>query len=327
MGLRSALKLVNARQQAEGVGARVRRSIGTSEMRSFNPFLMLDHFNIGADAGFPEHGHSGQETITLVLKGAVAHEDFTGSKGILYPGDLQFMTAGKGVVHSEMPVAINGENNISGMQLWVDLPKKLRKTEPRYRDLRSYEIPEVVEQDGKVKVKVISGNSYGVESAHDLAYTPVQYYYVTLKPDGTFSQKVPEDYNFFLYVLEGDDLVVNETAVPAHSNLFFKRDGDEIRATNTAQAGGKDIEFVLIGGQVLDQDSVHYGPFVADSEKDIYETYTDFQYGRNGFEQRKTWESLISNGVTKDMVENQLNGNLEKRKEAERKFLERKVEK
>ncbi|CAK7898080.1 hypothetical protein CAAN1_15S03774 [[Candida] anglica] len=323
MGLRSTFKLVKAIQKAEGVGARVRRSIGTSDMTSFNPFLMLDHFNIGADAGFPEHGHSGQETITLVLKGAVAHEDFTGSKGILYPGDLQFMTAGKGVVHSEMPVAIEGEKEISGMQLWVDLPKKLRQTEPRYRDLRSYEIPEVLEQDGKVKVKVISGNSYGVESAHDLAYTPVQYYYVTLKPDGTFTQKVPEDFNFFLYVLEGDDLVVNgDTAVPAHSNIFFKRDGDEIRATNTAKSGGKDIELVLIGGQVLDQESIHYGPFVADSERAIDKAFSDFQYARNGFKQRRTWNSLISNGVTKDMVENQLNGNLEKRKEAEKKFLE-----
>lgn len=327
MGLRTTLKLVSAVEQSEGVGARVRRSIGTMSMRNFNPFLMLDHFNIGAKAGFPHHGHRGQETITYVLSGGVAHEDFTGSKGLLYPGDLQFMTAGKGVVHSEMPYPLDGLDTVSGMQLWVDLPLKLRETKPRYRDLKSYEIPIVEAQDGKVNVKVISGESYGVESVRDLAYTPVHYYYVTLKPDGTFRQKVPTNFNFFLYVLSGDKLVVNnETAVPSHHTVFFNRDGDEIEAVNTAKSDGKDIEFVLIGGEVLNQKTVQYGPFVADSQAEINKAFMDYQYARNGFENMKTWDSLISAGVTKDMVENELDGNLEKRKEAEREYLAAKKE-
>ncbi|CAK7897779.1 hypothetical protein CAAN3_03S07426 [[Candida] anglica] len=302
MTLRTVKELVHATEESEGVGATVRRSIGTSNMRKFNPFLLLDHFNIGAKAGFPHHGHSGQETITLVLKGAVAHEDFTGSKGILYPGDLQFMTAGKGVVHSEMPVLLDGAKSVEGMQLWVDLPEELRKTKPRYRDLRSDKIPEVVEQDGKVKVKVISGESYGVSSLANLAYTPVQYYYVTLKPGGRYQQKVPENFNFFLYVLSGDQLISNGKAVPKHHTLFFNQDGDEIEATNKAKDGGKSIEFVLVGGEVLDQNTIQYGPFVADTEENINRAIMDFQNGRNGFKKVKTWKSLISKGVTPEMI-------------------------
>lgn len=325
MGKRSALKLVHAAEQAEGAGARVRRSIGTMNNRKFNPFLLLDHFSGSSEAGFPQHGHSGQETITLVLKGAMAHEDFTGSKGILYPGDLQFMTAGKGVVHSEMPVQLEDSNEktiTEGIQIWVDLPKALRETKPRYRDLKSWEIPEAVTADNKVKVKVISGKSYGIESAKDLAYTPVQYYYVTIQPNGTYTQKVPTDYNFFLYVLNGQRAIVNDdTYVPKHHSLFFKEDGDEIEVVNQ---GSDEIELVLVGGEVLKQESVQYGPFVANSEASIKKKFMDYQYAKNGFERVKTWESLISAGVTADMVD-ELGGNLEERKEAERKYLEKKA--
>ncbi|CAH2353402.1 hypothetical protein CLIB1423_10S04192 [[Candida] railenensis] len=325
MGKRSTSKLIHAVEQAEGAGARVRRSVGTMNNRKFNPFLLLDHFSVSSDAGFPQHGHSGQETITLVLKGAMAHEDFTGSKGILYPGDLQFMTAGKGVVHSEMPVQLEDSSEktmTEGIQLWVDLPKALRETKPRYRDLRSWEIPEVSTADGKVNVKVISGKSYGVESAKDLAYTPVQYYYVTIQPNGTYTQKVPTDYNFFLYVLNGQKAVVNDdTYVPKHHTLFFEEDGDEVEVTNQ---GSDEIELVLVGGEVLKQESVQYGPFVADSEAHIKKKFMDYQYAKNGFEQVRTWESLISAGVTADMVD-ELGGNLEERKETERKHLEEKA--
>lgn len=320
MTKRTALKVVSAIEQAEGVGARVRRSIGITNNRKFNPFLMLDHFKVSPKAGFPEHGHRGQETITYVLKGAIAHEDFTGSKGILHPGDLQFMTAGKGIVHSEMPVNLDGDQEtfVEGMQLWVDLPEHLRDTNPRYRDLRSYEIPEVVKQDGKVVVKVISGTSYGVESARDLAYTPVQYYHVTLKTGGTYTQNVPLDFNFFLYVLRGSKAVVNgETIVPEFHNLFFNTDGDEIEVTNQ---GDDDVELVLVGGQVLDQKTIQYGPFVSGTEKGIEKAWEDYQYARNGFENVRTWESLISNGVTKEMIP-VLKGTLEDRNSEKEKFF------
>lgn len=324
MSARTIRNVIKAVEQAEGVGAKVRRSIGTMSMRNFNPFLMLDDFSISADAGFPEHPHLGQETITLVLLGAVAHEDFTGSKGVLYPGDLQFMTAGKGVVHSEMPVPQKDGSPIKGMQLWVDLPESLKECEPRYRDLKSYEIPEAIEQDGKLRIKVISGKSYGVESLKDLAYTPVHYYYVTMKPGASFKQDMPKDFNFFLYVREGDALVVNgDTKLQQYDNCFFNMDGDGITVENPS-TNSKDAEFVLVGGKTLDQEVVQYGPFVATNQNRIQQAFMDYRSGRNGFDNIKTWDSLISNGVTEDMVKGELKGSLEQREKEKSAFLRQK---
>lgn len=321
MKLRTIKTIVNALERPEGVGATVRRSIGVSQVRKFNPFLMFDHFSSAGTNGFPHHPHLGQETITLITKGAMAHEDFTGSKGILYAGDLQFMTAGRGIVHSEMPVQQEDGSPTVGLQLWVDLPEQLKETEPRYRDLREWEIPEVVEQDGKLKVKVISGKSYGVESVKDLAYTPVQYYHVTMKPGATFEQDLPEDYNFFLYVTDGDGFELNgDTSIKKFHNAFLNRDGNHILGANK---GSDDVEFILIGGEILDQHTVHYGPFVASNTPRIEKAFADFQYGRNGFENVKTWKSLISEGVTKEMIEGELDGNLEKRAEARDAYLKK----
>lgn len=320
MKLRSIQTIVKALEQPEGAGATVRRSVGTGKMRKFNPFLLFDHFSSSGANGFPHHPHLGQETITLITKGAMAHEDFTGSKGILYAGDLQFMTAGRGIVHSEMPVQQEDGSPTVGLQLWVDLPEQLKEAEPRYRDLREWEIPEVVEQDGKLRVKVISGKSYGVESVKDLAYTPVQYYHVTMKPGATFEQDLPEDYNFFLYVMAGDGFELDGTKVGHYDNAFLNRDGNHISGVNK---GSNDVEFILIGGEILDQHTVHYGPFVAKNSSRIQKAVADFQYGRDGFSNVKTWQSLISEGVTKEMVEGPLDGNLEKRAETKEAYLQK----
>lgn len=316
MKLRSISKVISAFEQSEGVGATVRRSIGVMNNRKFNPFLMCDHFYSYGEGGFPEHPHKGQETISLILEGAMAHEDFTGSKGILYAGDLQFMTAGKGIVHSEMPVA-SPDAPTSGIQLWVDLPDSLKDTEPRYRDLRSWEIPEVVKQDGKLSVKVISGKAYGVESVKDLAYTPIQYYYYKMKAGAKFEQELPLDFNFFLYVLKGNSLVLNnDVKTKKFHSYFFSNDGDHLVGENVAtDSTEEDVEFVLIGGKELEQETVQYGPFVASSRTGIQKAFEDYQYGRNGFENVKNWRTLISHGVTKDMINGPLDGNLEKREQ------------
>jgi redox-sensitive bicupin YhaK (pirin superfamily) len=190
-------------EQGEGAGARVRRSIGTMKLRNFSPFLMLDHFTIGKGAGFPDHPHRGQETITYLLSGGVDHEDFAGNKGTIGPGDLQFMTAGKGIMHAEMPHENpDGSPNV-GMQLWVDLPAKLKMCEPRYRDLRASEIPSASLDDGRVTVKVISGQSHGVDSVRDLAYTPVWILDIKIKPGGKITQPLPQGWNAFAYTLGG----------------------------------------------------------------------------------------------------------------------------
>lgn len=295
MNPRTILKHFLALEQAEGQGARVRRSIGTMNLKNFTPFLMLDHFNVAPGlGGFPGHPHHGQETITYITQGAMAHEDFTGSSGVLFPGDLQFMTAGKGVVHSEIPVKLEDNSNCVGMQLWVDLPKELKNCDPRYRDLKGSEIP-VAKPNDKVEVKVISGNAYGVGSVRDLAYTPVCYYHYNIKPGGEFRQEVPKDFNSFVYLMKGS-LTVNDKPYEQHSAIFFNRDGDYIEGKNPADAK-LDVSFVLIGGQVLDQPVVQYGPFVETSKEKIQDVFRNYQFGINGFEKAHDWQQKINIGV------------------------------
>ncbi|KAL4883671.1 RmlC-like cupin domain-containing protein [Aspergillus karnatakaensis] len=282
-------------EQAEGAGARVRRSIGTPKLRNFSPFLMLDHFTIGKGAGFPDHPHRGQETITYLLSGGVDHEDFAGNKGTIGPGDLQFMTAGKGIMHAEMPHENpDGSPNV-GMQLWVDLPKELKMCEPRYRDLRAEEIPTAEVDGGRVSVKVISGQSHGVDSVRDLAYTPVWLLDVTVKPGGRISQVLPVGWNAFAYTLSGTTVFGsgNETKlVKEFHNVVFDQAGDHVEASvpDNAEAEGR---FILVAGQPLDQKVVQYGPFVLTSQEEVYQAMLDYQTASNGFERVRGWESEI----------------------------------
>lgn len=313
--VRSILQIVNAIETPEGAGAMVRRSIGVANARSYDPFLMFDHFSSSGTLGFPEHPHKGQETVTLMLKGRMAHEDFTGSKGILYPGDLQFMTAGKGIVHSEMPVPNEDGSPTVGLQLWVDLPHNLKNCEPRYRDLRAWEIPTATSDDGDVTVKVISGKYQDVESVQELAYTPLQYYYVNLQNNGVYKQDVDENFNYFLYILNGT-VKINGKEINQYQNVFFDRDGDQIVVENN----GTPSEMVLIGGEVLKQRSIQYGPFVGKSESDIMMAFNNYEYAQNGFESRRTWKTLISNGVTQEMIDGPLDGSLEKRNQLKAEF-------
>lgn len=307
---RSILKYFLAAAQEEGVGARVRRSIGTYQVRNFTPFLMLDHFNVNPPAGFPDHPHHGQETITYMMTGKFAHEDFTGSKGILNPGDLQFMTAGKGIVHSEIPVDSGDGKPITGMQLWVDLPKELKNCDPRYRDLRASEIP-IVKPNDKITVKVISGESYGTESVKELAYTPIDYYDFEVAPGGEFEQKFPKDFNVFLYLLEGE-LNINDTEIKQYNAVFFNSDGDGV-VGKVPESASSNARFILVGGQKLDQQIVQHGPFVETSREKIYEVFMNYQSGINGFERAKNFTSSISDGVKeKDLVDGDLPGKAKK---------------
>ncbi|KAL2372841.1 pirin [Blastomyces gilchristii SLH14081] len=297
-------------EQAEGAGARVRRSIGTPKLRNFSPFLLLDHFTVGSGAGFPDHPHRGQETITYLLSGGVDHEDFAGHKGTIGPGDLQFMTAGRGIMHAEMPHENpDGSPNV-GMQLWVDLPEKLKMCEPRYRDLRAAEIPVADVDEGKVSVKVISGQSHGVDSVRDLAYTPVWIFDITMRPGGKISQLLPQGWNSFAYTLSGTtrfgaasestntappsslaDSSPAKTVGPFH-NVVFDQPGDFVQASNAAEAK-EDSRFMLIAGQPLNQKIVQYGPFVLNSQEQVQQAMIDFQSNSNGFERARGWRSEI----------------------------------
>ncbi|KAF5100172.1 hypothetical protein D0Z00_001379 [Geotrichum galactomycetum] len=240
-------QIVSTRLGYEGHNSRVRRAIGIPEVRNFSPFLMLDHFSISAEAGFPDHPHRGQETITYVLQGSLDHEDFTGARGTLDKGDLQFMTAGRGVVHAEMPHVVTPEeqaaaaavddytpmgsgHDVEGLQLWVDLPVNLKQCEPRYRDLRAAEIPTARVGNGNDSfVKVISGEAYGVLSVQDLAYTPVWMLDYVIQPppsdeDSTplvVDQQIPAGFNSFVYVISGSNITIANHTVGPHTTVFF----------------------------------------------------------------------------------------------------------
>lgn len=231
---RAIRQVFQAIEQSEGAGARVRRSIGTPKLRNFSPFLMLDHFKVSPGAGFPDHPHRGQETITYLLKGAVDHEDFAGNSGTIEAGDLQFMTAGRGIMHAEMPRQNADGSANEGMQLWVDLPEKLKACEPRYRDLRAKEIPQIEVDDGKVSIKIISGQSHGTDSVQELAYTPVWILDITIKAGGKVTQQLPAGWNAFAYTLGGTTLFGNkgkdQQTVSQFHNVVFEQKGDAISA-------------------------------------------------------------------------------------------------
>ncbi|KAJ0304258.1 RNA pol II transcription cofactor [Colletotrichum fioriniae] len=298
---RAIRKVFLAVEQAEGAGARVRRSIGTPQLKNFSPFLMLDHFRIAPGSGFPDHPHRGQETITYLLHGGVDHEDFAGNKGTIEAGDLQFMTAGRGIMHAEMPKQNpDGSANV-GLQLWVDLPKHLKACEPRYRDLRAKEIPTVDVDGGKVHVKVISGQSHGVDSVRDLAYTPVWILDVQIKPGGRVAQPLPKGWNAFAYTLEGQAIFGEGTqkrVVDEFHNVVFEEEGEIVNVEVDAGAD-KDARFVLIAGTPLDQEVVQYGPFVLSSKAEVYQALMDYQTHSNGFERAEGWQSEIG----KSMIE------------------------
>ncbi|KAH0291501.1 hypothetical protein M436DRAFT_40327 [Aureobasidium namibiae CBS 147.97] len=296
---RKIRKVFEAIDQAEGAGARVRRSVGTRELKNFTPFLMLDHFTIAPGAGFPDHPHRGQETITYLLSGAVDHEDFAGNKGTIHAGDLQFMTAGRGIVHAEMPAQNpDGSANI-GMQLWVDLPAQLKDCEPRYRDLRAAEIPVAKSEDGKVEVKVISGRAYGVDSLQELAYTPVWLLDVRVQPGGTFNTPLPHKWNAFIYTLSSSiNLSSGSTSrtIPQYHNAVLEQEGDAIVAS-VPESADKESRFILVAGMPLNQPIIQYGPFVQTSTEGIYKAMADYQGYTNGFERAENWESEIGKSM------------------------------
>ncbi|KAI9775664.1 MAG: hypothetical protein M1835_005735 [Candelina submexicana] len=297
---RAIEKVFLAVEQSEGVGARVRRSIGTPNLRTLSPFLMLDHFTSTPGAGFPDHPHRGFETISYILHGAFDHEDFAGNSGTIYAGDLQFMTAGRGIMHSEIPRANADGSPTVGLQLWVDLPEKLKKCEPRYRDLRDKEIPRIEADEGKVKIKVISGQSHGVDSVQELAYTPVWILDIEIKPGGKVTQNLPVAWNAFAYTLKGTTTFgagKGQQTIGAYQNVVFEQKGDSVsmEVAEDAKATG---HFILIAGLPLDQKVVQYGPFVLNTQDEVFQAMLDYQSHANGFERAKGWRSEIGRSMT-----------------------------
>lgn len=203
------------------------------------------------------------------------------------------MTAGKGVSHAEMPhLNEDGRPNV-GLQLWVDLPEKLKSCDTRYRDLRAAEIPQVEVDDGKATIKVISGQSHGIDSVKDLAYTPVWILDVLLRPGAKVTQQLPKGWNAFAYILEGSTSFGEGDAkqkITQYHNVVFEQEGDEVKLENETE---QDSRLVLVAGTPLDQPVVQYGPFVVTSKQEVYQAIHDYQTFSNGFERAKGWESEI----------------------------------
>uniref|UniRef100_A0A3B3Z5R8 Pirin n=1 Tax=Poecilia mexicana TaxID=48701 RepID=A0A3B3Z5R8_9TELE len=271
MIVRKLLKTVLSVEQAEGAGALVRRSIGRKELRNLDPFLLLDEFKVAKPAGFPDHPHRGFETVTYVLGGITAHEDFCGHSGRLTTGDLQWMTAGRGVVHAEMPVS---EEPVVGLQLWVNLRKQEKMIEPAYQELKSSEIPK--RSQGGITVAVISGEALGAKSKV-YTRTPTLYLDFKLQAGAMHVQPVPS----------GPDQ--EQQPVESHHTVVFG-DGDCVRFENKCSEVS---HFVLIAGEPINEPVVQQGPFVMNTQEEIQQAIMDFQSGTNGFERAKNWRSKI----------------------------------
>ncbi|KAK8510349.1 hypothetical protein V6N13_100376 [Hibiscus sabdariffa] len=281
---RLVTKKVLAKHQREGDGAVVRRCIGRSELKSLDPFLMMDDFTVSPPAGFPDHPHRGFETVTYMLQGGITHQDFAGHKGTIHAGDVQWMTAGRGIIHSEMPA---GEGVHKGLQLWINLSSHEKMIEPRYQELLSEDIPSA-EQDG-VEVRVIAGESMGIRSPV-YTRTPTMYLDFSLRPRSQVHQHIPESWNAFAYIVEGEGVFgyQNRTPIPAN-HVVVLGPGDGVSVWN--KSSSKALRFVLIAGQPLNEPVVQYGPFVMNTQAEIDQTIEDYHYSQNGFEMAKHWGS------------------------------------
>ncbi len=266
-------RVVRGMAASDGAGVKLNRVIGGPDLPQLDPFLLLDEFrsNDAADylAGFPEHPHRGFETVTYMLAGRMRHRDNQGNTGLLGPGSVQWMTAGRGIVHSEMPEQENGL--MQGFQLWVNLPAKDKMTAPRYQDIEPGRIPEV-ESTG-ARVRVIAGSYRGVRGPVQADATAPLYLDVFLE-DGEFEAAVPVEHNAFVYVYEGS-LDIAGRAV-TRGELAVLRGGDTV----AARAGDAGARFILVSGRPLKEPVARYGPFVMNRPEEIRQAMRDFTEGR-----------------------------------------------
>ena len=275
MAERTIAQLVPVTPTSDGAGVKLYRSIGSPLQENLDPFLLLDEF-ASEDAndyiaGFPDHPHRGFETVTYMLDGAMRHEDNTGSGGTLRSGGVQWMTAGRGVIHSEMPE--QREGLMRGFQLWVNLPARLKMTDPRYQNLEPEEVPELVQEDG-VKVRIIAGEVAGVKGAVSEIYIEPMYLDVALPAGTAFAQPVPEGHTAFVYVADGQ-VAIGGDRVPKRT-LAVLSDGERV----TVAATEAPARLLIIAGSPINEPIVRYGPFVMNTLDEIKEAVTDYQSGR-----------------------------------------------
>ena len=295
MSIRTVQRIVQAKPTLEGAGVKLRRAFGFGDTEPFDPFLLLDDFRNERPedylAGFPWHPHRGIETITYVLAGNVEHGDSLGNRGSLGAGDLQWMTAGRGILHQEMPQG-DADGRMHGFQLWANLPSSLKMTEPRYQDIKAEEIPEVTDDDG-TRVRILCGDFWGRRGPADGVASDPRYLDVSVPPGRRRRLPVDRADHAFAYVFAGSGVfrdasqpfgVANELTGaldPANDDeagnrslVLFDR-GDEI----TVQAGDEGIRFLLVSGKPIEEPVAWYGPIVMNTQAELETAVAELRNG------------------------------------------------
>jgi len=295
MSIRPIKRLIKAKPTLEGAGVHLRRAFGFGNTSDFDPFLLLDDFrnDIPDDylAGFPWHPHRGIETITYVLAGTVEHADSLGNRGAIAPGDLQWMTAGRGIIHQEMPKG-DPLGRMHGFQLWANLPSSLKMTAPRYQEIKALEIPEVTEDDG-TQARIICGSFWGKRGPVEGIAADPTYLDVSVPPGKRKRLRVEKSSHAFAYVFAGSGKFCNasaplavpteslgwaDTALPAevdNRSLILFDTGDEVEV----QAGEDGIRFLLVSGKPLQEPVAWYGPIVMNTQAELQQAFEELQKG------------------------------------------------
>ncbi len=294
--VRRIAKVWKSRQTIEGAGVHLKRAFGYQEVPQLDPFLLLDDFHSNHPAdylpGFPWHPHRGIETITYMLQGKVEHGDSMGNKGTISSGDIQWMTAGSGIIHQEMPKGGQGDL-MWGFQLWSNLPKTHKMMSPRYRDVKSTQIPEVTLDSG-VKLKIICGRVGGVSGPVKDIVTDPEYIDVSVPPKTTFLHPVKSGHTVFAYVMEGKGYFDQEQNAYAHevigSNYFdfkreclfgaenlilFGREGNQISVTTQDHP----VHFLFVSGKPIGEPVAWYGPIVMNTQEELQIAFEEYQNG------------------------------------------------
>ena len=287
---RSISQIIKSETTQDGEGVTLNRSFPNNLLSEFDPFLLLDEIGPtdlipGKQKGFPDHPHRGFETVTYLLEGKFEHKDSQGHTGIINSGDVQWMTAGSGVIHSELPEKEFSKygGKLHGFQLWVNLPKSNKMMKPRYQEIPRSKIPTVTTEDGNVIVKLIAGESLGSKAIID-TITPIMYMHFKLESGSSIVQPIPKEYNVFAYIIKGKGIVErnNNNKIIERGNLvIFDKYGKEvyIKAVEDSKIP---LELLLIGGIPIREPIARYGPFVMNTQQEIYEAIEDYRNGQLG---------------------------------------------
>ncbi|MBX5461436.1 MAG: pirin family protein [Steroidobacteraceae bacterium] len=281
LATRAVARIVRGMPTSDGAGVKLTRVIGQPQLPDLDPFLMLDEF--GTDnpgdyiAGFPSHPHRGFETVTYMLDGRMRHRDNHGHEGVLVPGSVQWMTAGRGIVHSEMPE--QQEGRMRGFQLWINLPAREKMTAPKYQEFGPERIPTTEPAQG-VRVKVIAGRERGVSGPISQPATDPIYLDVGLQPGARYAATLPAEHAAFIYVYEGSLRVgdAESAKVVAAHELAVLTAGESVHME--AVADGESSRAILVAGRPLREPVAKYGPFVMNTREEIVRAVEDFQSGR-----------------------------------------------